>query len=112
MSNLIKILLYSTDSDKKPFIDWLGKRDAKVKAILAARLARVRLSNFGDCKIIKGAHGVWELRISYGPGYRIYFGKQGTEIVILLIGGDKKSQARDIAKAKEYWRKFKEDNYE
>jgi putative addiction module killer protein len=53
--------------------------------------------------MIKGGEGVWELRIDYGPGYRIYFGKKGTTIVILLTGRDKKSQDRDIAKAKKYW---------
>lgn len=112
MSSLIKILFYITDSGKQPFVEWLAKRDVKVKAIVAARLARVRLSNFGDSKLIKKGEGVWELRISFGPGYRIYFGKHGKEIVVLLTGGDKGSQSRDITKAKEYWQKYKEDYYE
>lgn len=66
------------------------------------------MGNFGDAKMIKGGEGIWELRIDYGPGYRVYFGKQGATIVILLTGGDKKSQNRDIAKAKRYWLDYKD----
>jgi putative addiction module killer protein len=66
------------------------------------------LGNFGDCKLIKGGEGVSELRIDYGPGYRIYFGKDKATIVALLIGGNKGSQTRDIAKAKRYWLDYKE----
>ncbi len=66
------------------------------------------MGNFGDAKRIKGGEGVLELRISYGPGYRIYFGKDGSTVVVLLIGGDKGSQNRDIAKAKRYWLDYKD----
>jgi putative addiction module killer protein len=65
------------------------------------RINRLRLGSFGDYKAV--GDGVCELRIDYGPGYRVYFGRHGTEIVILLIGGDKRSQDRDIETAKEYW---------
>lgn len=65
------------------------------------------MGNFGDAKIIQNAEGIWELRIDYGPGYRIYFGKDGKTVVILLIGGEKKSQNRDIRKAKQYWLEYK-----
>ena len=61
------------------------------------------MGNFGDAKQLKGKNGIWELRIDYGPGYRVYFGKKGTTIVIILAGGSKKSQDRDIAKADKYW---------
>ena len=72
------------------------------------RLDRIALGAFGDYKPIKGAHGLFELRIDFGPGYRIYFGNQGSQLVILLIDGDKGSQSRDIAKAKRYWESYKE----
>lgn len=106
--NSIKIVNYLTKTGKEPFNDWLQKLDSNTKAIIRARLARIRLGNFGDCKYIKGGGGIWELRIDYGSGYRIYFGKRETIFVILLLGGDKGSQSHDIEKAKKYWLNFKE----
>lgn len=77
------------------------------------RINRLRLGNFGDHKVV--GDGVFELRIDYGPGYRVYFARDGAEIVILLIGGDKRTQDRDIETAKEYWADYKaresEDNH-
>ena len=69
------------------------------------RLARIRLGNFGDHKAV--GEGVSEIRIDYGPAYRVYFGRDGDEVVILLVGGDKRTQDSDIAKAKEYWADYK-----
>lgn len=106
--NLIKIIIYSTKTGKEPFSEWEDGLDKKVQAIVKNRLDRLKLGNFGDAKTIKGAEGICELRIDYGPGYRIYFGKKGTTIVLLLVGGEKKSQERDIAKAKRYWLDGKE----
>ncbi len=106
--NLIKILLYSTPSNKEPYSDWENRLDKMARAIIKNRLDRIRLGNFGDAKCIKNGEGLWELRIRYGPGYRIYFGKQDSTIVILLLGGDKGSQDRDIIKAKRYWLEYKE----
>ncbi len=79
-----------------------------MQAIVMNRLDRIRLCNFGDAKRIQGGNGIWELRIDHGPGYRIYFGKEGTMIVVLLTGGNKKRQNRDITKAKQYWLEYKE----
>jgi putative addiction module killer protein len=88
-----------------PFDEWFDSlRDQRMQAAVDARLARVRAGNFGDHKSVGG--GVFELRISFGPGLRIYYGLQGQKIVILLGGGDKKSQQRDIRRAQEYWRQF------
>lgn len=106
--SLVKIILYSTATGKEPFSDWEGGLDKRIRAIVINRLDRIRLGNFGDAKIIKGGNGIWELRIDHGPGYRIYFGKKGSMIVILLTGGDKRSQNRDITKAKRYWLEYKE----
>ncbi len=104
----IEIIPYTTDTGKQPFFEWSRKLAPKTLAVVMARLARVRKDNFGDCKSIKGSRGLFELRIDYGAGYRVYYGKVGTTIVVLLVGGDKGSQERDIAKAKQYWLDFKE----
>ena len=108
----IKIVLYTSTTEKQPFADWLRKLDSGTKTIVAARLARIKANNFGDCKRIVGSSGVHELRIDHGTGYRIYYGKKGTTIVVLLVGGNKGSQNRDIAKAKQYWLDFKEQKYD
>jgi putative addiction module killer protein len=81
------------------FSDWLaGLKDRKGRAKIVARIERVRLSgHFGDCKNV--GNGVSEMRIPFGPGYRVYFCRRGEEIVILLAGGDKGSQSRDIRAA-------------
>lgn len=106
--NTIKIIVYSTSTGKEPFVIWRKKLNKVVRAIINVRLDRMRFGNFGDAKMIKGGGGLWELRIPQGPGYRIYFGKKGKTVVILLTGGDKGSQKRDIVKAKEYWLDYKE----
>ncbi len=69
------------------------------------RLDRVSLGNFGDCRSV--GEGVQELRIDYGPGYRVYFGQLGSTIVLLLCGGDKSAQAKDINLAHYYWSEYR-----
>lgn len=82
------------------FEKWRSKlRDIKAKQRIAARLARVALGNFGDAKPV--GSGISELRIDYGPGYRVYLMQRGAEVVILLCAGDKTTQQRDIERAKE-----------
>lgn len=76
-----------------------GLRDSIARAAITARLVRLSKGNFGDVKPI--GDGISELRIHYGPGFRIYFQQRGSTIIILLCGGDKGSQSRDIARAKE-----------
>jgi putative addiction module killer protein len=86
--------------------DWLySLRDQRAKAKIRARLDRVENGNLGDCKSL--GEGVFELRIDYGPGYRIYFGQEGITIIILLCGGDKSTQEQDIGKAQEYWKDYR-----
>ncbi|OGB83585.1 addiction module killer protein [candidate division TM6 bacterium RIFCSPHIGHO2_12_FULL_32_22] len=105
---MIEIKIYKTKTEKSPFIIWRDNLDSKARGVVRTRLERVRLGNFGDVKSLKD--GVYELRIDFGSGYRIYFGKQGRSIIILLVGGDKRSQKRDIEKAKEYWQNCKDKN--
>ncbi len=109
---MIKIFIYTTKAEKEPFFNWQKKLNSNTKAIIRTRLDRVRIGNLGDSKTIKNGGGVCELRINYGPGYRIYFGKKGSMIVILLIGGNKNSQKRDLSKAKQYWLEYKELEHE
>ena len=96
-------LLNQTDLFEK----WLRTvKDLRAKARIAVRLNAARLGNFGDCRSV--GDGVWEMRVHYGPGYRIYYAQQGIEIYLLFAGGDKSSQTRDIAKAKKMWRELGE----
>ena len=82
------------------FANWFNKlRDRKAKARIQARIDRIKISSFGDVAPVGG--GVSELRIHYGPGYRVYFIQRGPVVVILLSGGDKGSQNADINRAKE-----------
>ena len=89
------------------FMAWISKlKDANGKARIAARLKMASTGNFGDHKSV--GHGVMEMRIHAGPGYRVYYAQEGTTIYILLIGGDKSSQEKDIRKAHELWAEIKE----
>ena len=82
------------------FKDWLrGLKDRMARSIINARIRRVSFGNKGDMKPVGG--GVFELRIDYGPGYRVYYFQAKKEIIILLCGGDKSSQSRDIENAKQ-----------
>ena len=93
---------YITGRGEKPFKKWLdGLEDIYARNTVRIRLDRVRLGNFGDIRPV--GEGVYELRIDYGPGYRVYYAREGKAVVLLLLGGDKSSQRKDIAKAREYW---------
>jgi len=101
-----KIELFVAANGKAPFEEWMRTlRDKASKARIFSRIDRLRLGNFGDCKGV--GEGVFELRIHLGPGFRVYFGTIGTELVLLLCGGDKSSQPRDIANAINYWKEYK-----
>lgn len=103
-----RILKYVIENGRCPFDEWLGSlKDKRTKAVIATRLNRVVQGNFGLCK--KLGEEVWELKIDFGPGFRIYFAEDGDTIVVLLCGGDKSTQTRDIEKAKEYWSDYKKE---
>lgn len=96
------VTYYVSPERRVPYKEWYDSlEDKKTRFIITNRLARVRRGLLGDCKNL--GDGIWELRIDYGPGLRIYLGQQGYTIMILLCGGDKSTQRQDIEKAKEYW---------
>lgn len=98
------IKIYKTANEKEPYTDWVKKLDRLVRAKINTRIARIRDNgNFGDCKHFDG---IIELRIDFGPGYRVYCGLDGDTFLLLLLGGDKNQQQKDIKKAKEYWRDY------
>jgi len=101
----IEIEFYVTPSGCNPFDDWFeGIREMHTRSKILTRLARLKLGNFGDCKSL--GDEIAELRIHYGPGIRIYYSKIGKKVILLLSGGDKGSQSRDIDKAKEYLNEY------
>jgi putative addiction module killer protein len=101
--NTYEVRRYRTASGKVILTDWLRRlRDTKGRIAIDMRISRMEDGNFGDHKSCSG--GVWELRINIGPGYRVYYGLDGQQLVLLLCGGDKATQDADIARAREYWR--------
>lgn len=103
-----KVIRYTKSDGSEPFDQWLSQiQDTKVQGIIFQRIRRLGYGLFGDCKSV--GDGVHELRINFGPGYRIYFGSDRLgNLILLLIGGDKKTQSRDILLAKLYWQDYKE----
>jgi putative addiction module killer protein len=97
-------IIHETDD----FSEWLESlRDLDAKMRIMARINRARAGNFGDYMVLE--EGVCEMRIDYGPGYRAYYAREGLRIYLLLLGGDKSTQAKDIARAKTLWRAIKEE---
>lgn len=96
---------YVAPKGKSPCENWLNNlRDRQGRAIIRARIRRLELGNHGEHRYV--GHGVWELKISFGPGYRVYYGEDGDRLVILLLGGDKSTQNKDIKKAQDYWSEY------
>ena len=94
-----EVRLFARSDGVVPFTRWyLGLRDVSIQIRIRERVARIRAGNFGDFRSVGG--GVLELRIPVGPGIRVYFGRQGDSVVVLLCGGDKSAQAKDIKTAK------------
>lgn len=102
-----EIKVYATSTGKRPFDEWLNDlSDGKAVAAIDFRLDRVKMGNFGQSASL--GEGVYELKIDFGPGYRIYFGKIGPSIILLLCAGNKSRQQKDIDRAKKYFRDFKD----
>lgn len=99
---------YVTPDNKAPYSSWLGTLKDKIgKARIISQVDRMELGIFGDSKSV--GEGVSELRIHYGPGYRVYYAQEGKNIYLLLCGGDKSSQDKDIKLAKQYWNNYKKE---
>jgi putative addiction module killer protein len=90
-----------------PFRKWLARLALEARARIQARVLRFEAGNLGDHKSV--GDGVWEARLDFGPGYRMYFAKSARTVILLLVGGDKRSQAKDINQAKQYWTQYRED---
>jgi putative addiction module killer protein len=103
----MEIRNYSDASGKVPFRDWLHALKDKIgQKLIMARLARVAAGNLGDCRPLRD--GVMELKVDFGPGYRVYLSRQGAVLVLLLCAGDKSSQSRDIELAIDYLNDWKQ----
>ena len=98
---MVQVLEYLAADGASPFGTWFDGLDSQAAARVVVAVTRMGAGNFGDHKSVGG--GVFEHRIDFGPGYRLYFGRDGDTLVILLAGGSKRRQQRDIAAAKEYW---------
>lgn len=104
----IRVRVLVDDSNNAPFETWYESiADKKVRQAIASRILRVRQGNFGDHHGVGG--GVSELRIHFGPGYRIYYGRYGSDLVILLVGGSKRGQEKDIEEAISLWERYRDE---
>lgn len=106
MQSTVEIRHYVTRSGKDVFDDWLTRlADARAQAKIASRINRLAAGNFGDCKSL--GQGLYELRIDWGPGYRVYYVMIGRECILLLCGGDKRKQSADIRRALQCWSDYR-----
>jgi putative addiction module killer protein len=104
-----EVVYYKTGAGKIPFLDWLySLKDKITRARIRIRIDRVAMGNFGDHHSV--GNGVWELRISSGPGFRIYYGLKGKKVIVVLAGGDKRSQEKDVKLAKEFWADYLQED--
>ena len=100
-----QVIVFADEKGIEPFTEWLyGLKDSLNRQRIISRIRRLEQGNFGDCEPV--GEGVSELRLFFGAGYRVYFGEDAENIVVLLTGGDKKSQKKDIKQAKAYWREY------
>lgn len=107
--SVLEVLRYEDDSGHTPLTEWLRRlRDKAGRAQIEIRLNRLADGNFGRCDPV--GEGVLELKIDFGPGYRVYFARVGQAVVVLLCGGDKRSQDLDIKRAKIFWADWKRSN--
>ena len=99
------LFIFETEDGHAPFKDWMAQLEGQpAYDKILNRLDRLELGNLGDHKTV--GEGVLELRIDFGPGYRVYIGLDGPDIVVLLVGGDKSTQSADIKAAKKYWEAY------
>ena len=107
MNRVIRIVRYVTADGTDAFDTWFRLQSAEIRARVQTRLDRVELGSFGDHRGI--GKGVFELRIDRGPGYRVYYGRDGEDLVVLLAGGTKKRQTHDIQTAHALWKAYRQE---
>lgn len=104
---MIETRRYLTKAGRDRFGEWLsGLKDIRTRAKILTRIDRLSAGNFGDCKSLRG--GLFELRIDWGPGYRVYYAWDGRTCVLLLCAGDKRKQPADVKRAAEYLKDYLE----
>lgn len=104
---MYEVLEYTLDEGASPFAEWFNALDTKAALKVRTAIARMEAGNLGDSKSV--GQGVMERRLTYGPGYRIYFGRDGDKIIILLTGGTKKRQNKDVERAQALWQLYKQE---
>ncbi len=102
---VIELRYYVDEDGRSPFEQWIAGLDRHSEAKVVVALTRLEQGNFSNVKSV--GEGVLELRLDWGPGYRLYFGRDGAVLVILLTGGTKQRQPRDVERAKTYWADYK-----
>ena len=105
-----EIRYYVADGGQQPFAEWFTDLEAAARAKVTRAIVRLEQGNFSSVKSV--GEGVLEFRIDFGPGYRVYFGRDGDALVILLTGVTKKRQQRDIDAAHAYWQDYKQSKRE
>ena len=103
---MIDVREYNDQQGRSPYAEWFNELNPRTAAKVTTALTRLALGNFSNVKGV--GSGVFECKIDFGPGYRVYFGKDGERLVILLGGGTKKRQQKDIEKALAHWRDYKQ----
>ncbi len=99
------VIIYADENGSEPFTEWLESlRDPSVRRRILVRLRRVEQGNYGDYKPLQD--GIYELRFTFGPGYRVYFAEDGDTVMVILGGGDKSTQNKDIDNAKTRWKEY------
>lgn len=103
---MIEVLQYEAEDGTCPFAEWFDRLDTSAALKVRVAIARMETGNFGDVKPV--GEGVSERRVNFGPGYRLYFGRDGQDVVLLLVGGTKRRQQADINQAKALWAAYKQ----
>jgi putative addiction module killer protein len=102
---MVEVREYEDEDGESPFAKWFSSLNSPASLKISTSIARMENGNFSNVEGV--GQGVSECKINFGPGYRVYFGKDGEQLIILLYGGQKKRQSRDIGQAQEYWKDYK-----
>lgn len=102
------VFVYQDEFGREPFVEWLRNLERSDRARILTRLDRVEQGNFGDHKQI--GEKLYELRFHFGSGYRVYFGREKSTLILILSGGTKASQKKDIKKAQKYWSAYRKED--